>query len=297
MKVVVCGCRKITVDVIKHILLSGHEIPLVVTCDEERDKIYGEPLVTEYCDRNNIKNIRFDKKVDAQLVKSFSPDLIFSIYYRNLLKQDVLDIPRLGCINVHSAALPKGRGPAPTMWNILDGDEFAGATIHYMVEGVDAGDIIDQKVVRVNNRTGFELNLDLMHLCYELFKNNFNQICMQTNNRVKQNHKDADYCLTFKKSLRYISWDNPDRVENVIRAFTKPYDGALTYTAKNENIVIWSGVKLAERNSLKPPGWFDVTNEGILVQTGTLPILITEYDVLSNTIRKSGRFLSGPPVI
>jgi methionyl-tRNA formyltransferase len=297
MKVIIFGCRKITSDAISHVLKSGHEVPLVVTHDEERDRVYGSPLVSEFCDLNEIENIRFNKKIDEDLIKSKNPDLIFSIYYRKIIKQNILDIPSLGCINIHPAILPKGRGPAPTMWNVLNGDEFAGSTIHYMVEDVDAGDIIDQKIIRVNNRTGFELNRDLMDVCYELFVGNFNAICVGKNKRIPQNHADAEYCLPFKESLEYISWGCPDSVVNAIRAFTKPYDGAISYTVKGERVLMWSGVKLATRDSLKPPGWFEVTNDGIVVQTNTLPVLITEYDVISDKLRKRGRFISGPPVV
>lgn len=296
MRVIIFGCRKITSDAIEHVLSMGHEVPLVVTHDEERDRIYGSSLVSEYCDLNKIENVRFDKKIDVHLIKDKNPDLIFSIYYRKILRQNVLDIPRLGCINIHPAILPKGRGPAPTMWNVLNGDEFAGSTIHYMVEDVDAGDIIDQKIIRINNRTGFELNKDLMDVCYELFIKNFNMISVEKNNRTSQNSKDAEYCLPFKESLRYVVWGNPDSVLNAIRAFTKPYDGAISYTIKGERILIWNGTKLNYRSSLKPPGSFEVTDDGLLVQTNTLPILITEYNVISDNLRKRGRFISGPPV-
>jgi methionyl-tRNA formyltransferase len=297
MRIIIFGCRKITSDVIKHVIDSGHEIPLVVTHDEERDRIYGSPLVSEYCDLNDIDNIRFDKKIDTQLIYDKKPDLLFSVYYRKILRQSVLDIPRLGCINIHPAILPKGRGPAPTMWNVLNGDEFAGSTIHYMVKDVDAGDIIDQKIIRVNNRTGFDLNRDLMNVCYELFVNNFNLICGEKNNRVPQSHSDAEYCLPFKTSLRYVSWGDPDSVINAVRAFTKPYDGAISYTDKKERILIWECIKLNSRESLKPPGCFEITDDGIVVQTNTLPVLITKYDIISEALRKNGRFVSGPPVM
>ena len=296
MNVIVFGCRIITVDIIKYLVDAGYNIPLVVHHDEERDRIYGNMLVSEYCNAHNINNIRFDKDIDAELVKSFNPDILISCYYRKILKANVLNVPKLGCINVHSAILPVGRGPAPTMWNVLNGDTYAGATLHYMDEGIDSGDIIDQRIIRVNNMTGFELNKDLMFVCRDLVINNFKSICEGTNKRIIQNHDDAEYCLPFKTSLRYLVWDNPDKVLNALRAFTKPYEGAITYTAKNEKLLVWKGFKLPKRNSLSPPGYFEKTPEGIIVQTNTLPVLITEYDVLSSSLRDKGRFVSGAPV-
>lgn len=297
MKVIVFGCRIVTVNIIKYLIQNEYIIPLVVTNDEERDRIYGDVLVAQYCNTQGINNIRFDNIIDADLIASYKPDIILSSYYRKILKPNVLNIPSLGAINVHSAILPKGRGPAPTMWNIINGDEFAGATLHYMDEGVDSGDIIDQKIVRINSRTGFELNRDLMQTCYELVVSNFNSICLGTNRRIVQNQDDAEYCLPFKKSLRYITWDNPDKILNTLRAFTKPYDGAIAYTESGYKILAWRGIKLPKRNSFKAPGYFENTESGILVQTNTLPILITEFDIIGDEQLMNGRFVSGPPVV
>lgn len=296
MKVVVFGCRSITADIIKYLINNKYDVPLVVHHDEERDRIYGNPLVSEYCNNNGINNIRFDKSIDSALVNSFSPDLILSCYYRKILKAPVLNATRLGCVNVHSAILPVGRGPAPTMWNVINGDEYAGATLHYMDEYIDSGDIIDQKIIRINNRTGFELNRDLMYVCYDLVISNLKSICDGTNKRIPQNHYDAEYCLPFKKSLRYIVWDNPSKILNAIRAFTKPYDGAIAYTSSGEEVLIWNGKMLSRRESLSPPGSFEKTGEGLLVQTNTLPILITDFSITTK-LKDKGRFISGAPVI
>ena len=298
MRVIIFGCRSITNSFIDLVLKNGDEIPLVVTHDEERDRIYGKTLVKEYCDTMGLENIRFDKKIDAKAIKSKNPDVVFSIYYRRIINSDILEIPSMGCINVHPAMLPKGRGPAPTMWNVLNGDEFAGSTIHYMVEGVDAGDIIDQVSIKIGNRTGFELNRDLMYSCYDLLERNYKPILQKANKRIPQVQGDAEYCLPFTKSLRYMIWDYPDKILNQIKTFTKPYDGALTYTAKGEKIIVWSAKKISTRDSLKPPGWFELQKDDcILVQTNTTPILITDYSLITDKIRNSGRFISGPQSI
>jgi methionyl-tRNA formyltransferase len=294
-KIIVFGCRAITVDIIKYLIDNNYEIQLVVHHDEDRDRIYGSMLVSEYCNVNNINNIRFDKDIDAELIKSLQPSIIISSYYRKILKADILNIPIMGCVNVHPAALPVGRGPAPTMWNVINGDKYAGATLHYMVEGVDAGDIVDQRIIRVDDRTGFELNRDLMYVCYDLITSNIKSLCNGTNKRITQNHDNAEYCLPFKKTLRYLTWDNPDKILNSIRAFTKPYDGAIAHTAKNERVVVWSATKLLKRNSFSPPGYFEKTPDGIIVQTNTSPIIITDYDIISSELRNTGRFISGAP--
>jgi len=297
--IVIFGCRKITVDIIDHIINNYSNrclITGVVSHDEERDRVYNPILVSEHCDNHGIPWVRFDKKIDKKTVEDFSPDLIFSLYYRKILKQEILDIPDLGCINIHPALLPEGRGPAPSLWNVLNGDKYAGSTMHYMVEGVDAGDIIAQKKIEIEGRTGFDLNVHLSDVGFKLFVENFNSILDGTNKRIQQDHDKAVYCLPFKTSLRYIFWDNPKRILDQLRAFAKPFDGAITWTASGTKVVIWEAKILPKRESFSAPGFFEIIEDGILVQTGTLPMLITDWEIMSGELRNKGRFVSGPPV-
>jgi methionyl-tRNA formyltransferase len=229
------------------------------------------------------------------VIKKMRPDVAFSAYYRLILKDPVLNIPKLGCINIHPGYLPKDRGPAPSLWNILNGDEYAGTTMHYMVEPVDAGDIIAQKRVTINDMTGYELNKYLMELGFQLFVENFDLIMRSKNQRIPQNHDDATYTLHFAKHLRYLHWDDPRRVINQLRAFAPPFDGALAYTKKCK-INMMAGRIMPRRDSFSAPGFFQTTEGGIIVQTCTLPVLISDYTVLEGILPPKGRFASGPPL-
>jgi methionyl-tRNA formyltransferase len=297
MNVVIFGCRKITIDMIDYIFKNHpeHTISGVVNHDFERDRVYDKMLVAEKCAELSIPTVRFEKNVDVGAIEKMNPDVIFSAYYRLILKAPVLNIPKLGCINIHPGYLPKDRGPAPSLWNILNGDEFAGTTIHYMVRSVDAGDIIDQKRVSINDMTGYELNRYLMNLGFKLFTDNFDLIMRKKNNRIPQNHDEATYTLHFAKHLRYLHWDDPNRVINQLRAFALPFDGALAYT-KNCKVNMFAGRIMPRRNSFSAPGFFNVIDGGIEVQTCTLPVLISDYNVISGTLPQKGRFLSGPPL-
>lgn len=296
--IVIFGCRKITVDVIEYILSQypEHKITGVINHDFERDRIYGGTLVSEKCVECGIPTIRFDKSVDKDTVLSMRPDIIFSLYYRLILKQEILDIPGLGAINVHPGFLPRDRGPAPSLWNVLNGDEYAGSTMHYMLEQVDAGDIIDQDRIKVGEMTGYELNVKLMNLGTSIFERNFESIMNGNNTRAPQDHTQATYTLQFAKHLRYLSWDNPERVCRQIRAFALPFDGALAYSS-GAMVIVKAGHMLQSRDSFSAPGFYQVTEDGIIVQTCTLPILITDYKVDYGTLGQRGRFKSGPPIV
>ena len=77
------------------------------------------------------------------------PDLIFSFYYRNMIRQEILDLPRLGAFNMHGSLLPTYRGRVPINWAVLHGERETGATLHHMVKRADAGDIVDQEAVPI----------------------------------------------------------------------------------------------------------------------------------------------------
>lgn len=90
VKVVIFGCRRITVDIINYIVSNCYDkckITGVVTHDEERDRVYGQDLVYEHCDKMGIPWVRFNGKIDKSIIDGFSPDLIFSTYYRKILKK------------------------------------------------------------------------------------------------------------------------------------------------------------------------------------------------------------------
>ena len=132
MKVVVFGCQQIAVDFIAFLKSKNVTISLIVTYELPLDKTYGYESVLDKFSSDKIELIN-PKRVDGDLIskiKSISPDIIFSIYYRKILPNSILKIPRLGCINIHPSLLPKYRGPIPTAWAIERGEKTFGITIH-----------------------------------------------------------------------------------------------------------------------------------------------------------------------
>ena len=158
LRIVVFGCQKIAIDVIDFIRNGSEIVGIdddgcivcqkligVVTHDEYRDKLFSDESVEEYCSRNNVPSLRFDGKVKLDAIISWNPDIIFSIYYRKILPKEIIDLPKIGVINIHPADLPKNRGPNPTYWVVRRGDDYAFTTLHYIDEGMDTGDIIASK--------------------------------------------------------------------------------------------------------------------------------------------------------
>ena len=180
MKIVLFGCQQIAVDFIRFLLnQKSVNLCLVITYELPLDKTYGYESVLE-----TFSDYKFDvlnpSRITTEIVKKISdinPDVIFSIYYRKILPKSILNLPKLGCINIHPGLLPKYRGPIPTAWSIENGEKNFGITIHLMDEGIDTGPIYVQELYPIKkNETGFELYTRAMKIGAKLLADNFNDI-------------------------------------------------------------------------------------------------------------------------
>lgn len=309
-KVVVFGCQKIAVDVIKWIKAGedGYIFPKlvgVVTHDEERDRMFSDILVSEYCFVEGIPSLRFGGKVNADIIRRLEPDLIVSAYYRKILPKEIIELPKMGCINIHPSLLPRDRGPNPTLYSVLRGDKYAGATLHYIDEGMDTGDIIAQCKVPINNMTGYELNKHMMEVGFNLFADNFYDFMNNNLIGVKQNDYEATCNIKFSNNMRYINWCmRAEDILNHLRAYAPPYACSITRAANSEaDIFIEKAKIIDEPRSSRGPGCFEVIDKGLIIQTHTKPILVPtgwwkSKNVMAAGVlisKRTGRFISGPP--
>lgn len=187
------------------------------------DRILAEAHMPEHLIR------RADQLRDPETVaflRSLQPDIVLSAFFAYILKPDVIEIPRRGCINLHPAYLPINRGWHPNVWPMLDGSP-AGVTVHYIDPGVDTGDIIARRIVEVEPvDTGGTLHQKLTRELVELFKETWPSIKSGTNARIPQDpalatsHKRKDM-----DELDYIDLDRPYRAGdliNLLRGRTYP---------------------------------------------------------------------------
>ena len=151
-RAVVFAYHDVGVRCLKTLLSAGVEVPLVVTVpdDPHEQRWYGSVAATaaDY----GLPVIAPAAGDDAELLRAVSalrPDFVFSFYYRALLAAPLLAAARRGALNVHGSLLPRYRGRAPVNWAILRGEHETGATLHYMVERADAGDIVDSQSVPI----------------------------------------------------------------------------------------------------------------------------------------------------
>ena len=150
MRVVFMGTPDIAATCLQKILTDGFEVVGVYT-QPDRPKGRGMKLVA-----SPVKEValaahlpvfqpeNFRAEADVEQLRALRPDICAVVAYGRILPQKVLDVPKLGCINIHASLLPEYRGSAPYQWAVLDGRQETGVTAMYLVREMDAGDMIDQ---------------------------------------------------------------------------------------------------------------------------------------------------------
>jgi UDP-4-amino-4-deoxy-L-arabinose formyltransferase/UDP-glucuronic acid dehydrogenase (UDP-4-keto-hexauronic acid decarboxylating) len=153
MKVVVLGYHSIGCAGIEALLANGFEITAVFThVDDPNENVWFDS-VAELAAEKGIPVYApedINHPVWEQRIRDMEPDLIFSFYYRNMLKSQILEIPKAGCINLHGSLLPAYRGRCPINWALVNGETETGVTLHYMTPKADAGDIIAQRNIAIS---------------------------------------------------------------------------------------------------------------------------------------------------
>ena len=285
-KIIFFGNQKALIDCIEYsIKQKDVKISLVVGCENENDVKDGNPSIERYCKVNNIPFVNQEEIDDdfLNLVSEISPDVCFSILYRKIFKENLISIPRNGFINIHPSLLPKYRGPIPRVWAMLSGEEVLGTTIHYIDKGIDTGDIIDQKSVKIDeNITGHQLNTILNDLGVDLFKKNFKSIISGKAERKVQNHSEASYYGAFNQKIRHIDWFEPTKIIlRRINLMTKPYSGAIAVLDNDENMIIWKAEKYNfDKSKLNGPGKvFNLNDSSFCVTTIDGAIKVTDYSI------------------
>jgi methionyl-tRNA formyltransferase len=198
-------------------------------------------------------------------LRTWSPELIVVAAYGQILPKSILDLPRYGCINVHTSLLPRYRGAAPIQWAILNGDAETGVTIMKMDEGMDTGAIISQQRTPISPEdNGQTLHDRLARLGAELLVRTIPDYVSGKLKPVPQPTEGITYTKKIKKEEGLIDWAQPARmVWNRVRGLA-PWPGAFTrLPGTNELLKIWDARVVSESGS---PGLILQTNkEGIVV--------------------------------
>lgn len=233
-------------DSLEAVYNAGYNILGVVT-NPDRPKGRGMKLVA-----SPVKEFALEKKIEIfqpekvrkneefiNQIKDLNPDVICVVAYGKILPKEILDIPRLGCINVHGSLLPKYRGSAPIQWAVLNGDKTTGVTTMYMDVGMDTGDMILKQEVEIGeNETTGELWDRLSKIGGELLVETLKQIENGTAPRGKQGDVFS-IAPMLSKDMAKIDWENKtaQEIKNLVRGLN-PIMGAYTFL-NDSKIKFW----------------------------------------------------------
>ena len=230
---IVFAYHNVGVRCLSVLLDRGIRVPLVLThLDDPKEEIWFES-VAELAQRYGISVITpLDPNTSevVEQVKSLQPDFLFSFYYRSLLKPEILNLAKRGALNMHGSLLPKYRGRAPVNWAIIKGEVETGATLHYMTEKPDSGDIVDQQAVPIlSNDTAVEV-FNKVTVAAELVLNrNITALVEDKVNRRPQDFMKSSYYGGRRPKDGRINWHaDAITIHNLVRGVASPYPGALT---------------------------------------------------------------------
>jgi UDP-4-amino-4-deoxy-L-arabinose formyltransferase/UDP-glucuronic acid dehydrogenase (UDP-4-keto-hexauronic acid decarboxylating) len=178
-------------------------------------------------------------------LKAMAPDILFSFYYRNMVKQSVLDIPPKGCLNLHGSYLPKYRGRCPVNWVLANGEKETGVTLHYMTPRPDDGDIVAQRKVAIaEDDTALTLFRKMVAAAGQTLDEAAPALVQGMAKRLPQDHGKASYFGGRKPADGLIDWNkSATEVRNLIRAVTRPYPGAFTHVG-DRKLLVWSATRM-----------------------------------------------------
>jgi methionyl-tRNA formyltransferase len=234
------GTPDFAVPALQALIQNGYDVPLVVT-QPDRPKGRGRkrvapPLKTKALELDlevlQPSTLRDEKFRDQ--IRQLHPDFFVVLAFGHILSENILQLPRLGTINIHASLLPKYRGPAPIQWAIINGESETGITTMLMDEGIDTGDILlTQKEPILSEDTAATLH-DRLAVCgANLLIKTLQRYASENIKPIPQDHHKATYAPLLKKQDGHIRWRKPaDELDAFIRGMT-PWPGAFTFHNKN----------------------------------------------------------------
>ena len=298
MKIVFMGTPEFSVPSLNALISRGDEIAAVVT-QPDRQRGRGHKVVPSpvkaVAEQHSIPVLQFARIKSPEGVaalRKIAPDMIVTAAFGQILSKEILDIPPMGCLNVHASLLPKYRGAAPIQWAIIKGEMQTGVTIMYMNEGLDTGDMISSVVVPIpDDMTGGQLYELLAWKGAELLTKTMGDIESGKAVRTPQIEADASYYPPLSKELGRIDWNKPSgEIRDLIRALN-PVPGTFGQIC-GHTIKIWAAELLAGRGE---PGKIDCadTKRGLVIGTGDGMLRITEMQAPNSKRMSPKAYLCG----
>lgn len=298
-RAVVFAYHNVGARCLRVLLAHGVDVALVVTHEDNPNETIWFERVADVARSYGLRVVApADPNAPDEVgaVASLSPDFLFSFYYRLMLKPPLLALPKRGALNLHGSLLPKYRGRAPVNWAVLHGERETGATLHYMVDKPDAGDIVAQQAVPILPDDTAKEVFDKVTVAAEIALDRaLPGLLAGTAPRVAQDLSCGNYFGGRQAEDGRIHWSSDARaIHNLVRAVAPPYPGALTTIGGRAARVLATRVADSSEHETAPM----LRNEGgrLLARcgSGALELLQLEIEgVRVDAVAFSARFPNG----
>ncbi len=274
------GCRGL-----RTLLAKGVSVGAVYTYDEDPDENcwFGSvAALAREADIPTFTSVNINAPETVEQIRALAPDILLSVYFRDMVGKPVRSIARHGSFNLHGSLLPKYRGRAPLNWQLVHGEKQAGVTLHHMVRRADAGDIVDQQAVDVGpDETAYELLQKLLSAGQQVLERQIDALLSGTAPRTVQDESKATLFAGRTPEDGNIDWALPAQtIHNLVRAVSDPWPGAFCNTGRGR-VTVWQTRLLGDRSEAAglAPGTIWITADGRpAVQTGDGSLELLRYD-------------------
>ena len=290
MKIIFAGTPPFAAGHLKTLLENIHHEVVCTYTQPDRPSGRGRKELSSPVKNVALENnlavrqpISLNNSTEINFFKELAPEILIVVAYGLIIPKAILDIPRYGCINVHTSILPRWRGAAPIQRAIEAGDKKSGISIMQMDAGLDTGPILASSECDIDtNDSAGSLESKLMSLGPPLLLNVLTKIKLNDLDPTSQNNFEVSYAHKIKKNECQINWfDSAMTLERRIRAFNPT--SVMFSNFKNERLKIWmaKAMDLTECSSktAKPGEILSANNEGLLVQCNIGKLLITNLQM------------------
>ncbi|WP_323644560.1 bifunctional UDP-4-amino-4-deoxy-L-arabinose formyltransferase/UDP-glucuronic acid oxidase ArnA [Pectobacterium versatile] len=289
MKAIVFAYHDIGCVGLEALKLAGYEIQAVFTHSDAPGENHFYASVAKAAAEMDVPVFApedINHPLWVNRIRELAPDVIFSFYYRTLLSDDILQLPAFGAFNLHGSLLPRYRGRAPVNWVLVNGETQTGVTLHKMVSRADAGDIVAQSVVAIDDDdTALTLHGKCRTAAAALLAQQLPLIRSREITLTPQDESRASYFGRRTAADGLIDWHKSAReINNLIRAVTEPYPGAFTFLGER-NVTIWRARVVKDKIGGEP---------GAIISTSPLVVSCGEdaLEIVSGQ-SETGLYMSG----
>jgi methionyl-tRNA formyltransferase len=296
MRVLFIGTGEIGVPTLRALQESEHELAGIVTQPDKpagrEQKITASPIKTALAGGKLpiLQPTRIKHQQSIEDIRALKPDVIVVVAYGQILPRAVLEIPRLGSLNIHASLLPRWRGAAPIQAAIAAGDHETGITIIYMDEGLDTGDILLQRKTDIlPNDTGGSLHDRLAQIAPEALLESLRLLGSGKAPRTAQNHSLTTFAPKLARENGQIEWEEPaDVIERKIRAYN-PWPGAFT-KMNNRKLKIFSAAIV---DLSRKPGAILRNDRKLIIAAGARALALGEVQLEGKRRMTAAEFVRG----